>query len=594
MKKIISSVIAIAMLSSTVAMAATVVAPTPQNETNTQIHTFDDDVTATTTQSDYGSGPNRVFRNIWFLDAIVPNPYAEGEETTTDKVLKIGRTQASDKNRVGSYIMYPDAELSEGDIFTISFDMAVTNKIEDDNLELKITINDSSSDKSVFKLFKSSWCNPSLTTGTTNNELSWPTADGGFTHYELVFDTGARTITYNCGSNSATRSLKDDVSISKINNFDLRPELYGGEGAEDTSAFYLDNMSFSVTRVIDEVPNEKVEGFDTFTDTDSSWKGSQTFGNAKLKYSFVSSPAKATNEKTVEGFTTENVLKIPSTGDGFGDGFGAQLVMPLDYTMDDDDVFTFKFDYAFSTTKENLLGFALEDYTQSTKKSMGVTFTPTNPNNDTYDYDLYEGNKVNYVTNSSTLFKISNGKIWIAGIWQSEGAVMSAGERHTITVVIDNSDDTVSGSPRTLAVYVDGVLQRNTKWIMTDTGTDASTSINGVSLLIPAYGGTDSYFDNLWASLTENAITVDGNDVSYTYPVVYDNETPAIFVKAYYDANNRLISADASASATPSDGRTVTTTLNKPEGTAKTKVFRWDSLDAIHHLSPAYDSSKVN
>ena len=581
MKKIISSVIAIAMLSSTVAMAATVIAPTPQNVTTTHTQNFNDaPSTSDNTWYVYGSGKTQVgYGN--YNNAVTQESFSSD---TADKAVKV--TNVANVGRGASFEMDSNTELDDNDILKISFDAAMENKYHDkSNMQFSVKINGEKNGRSVFKSYSGGWTADSFGGKMSNdNYFITDVSEGAFTHYEVIFNNGTRKVTYNSGTKSVTSDFPDGLTaINSIDYISLKVEHTKDNAS--ASAYYLDNMSFSVTSVTD----EKFEDFDGVKDmtAGSNWaKPTITLNNAK----FIPEGGSIKKLQRFNGFETENVLALG------GENAATNLVMPLDYTMDDDDVFTFKFDHAFSAHKDGTLSFKLEDVTAGTK-NMGITFTPTKPNNETYDYDVYEGNKVNYVTNSSTLFIIDSGKIWIAGKWQSAGNTMTIDERHTITVVIDNSDeacpDASGNAQRTLAIYVDGNLQRNTKWIMTDTGADSSTVINGVSLVTGGYNGITTYFDNLWASLADNDIKVDGNDVSYTYPVVYDDATPAIFVKAYYDLTGRLISADT-ASATPSAGRTVTTTLSAPANTDKTKVFRWDSLDAIHHLSPAYDSSKVN
>ena len=596
MKKIISSAIAIAMLSSTVAMAATVVAPTPQTTTTTYIQTFDGCETNTENNYiDYGSGATnndmKVSQGASSLVEVIQDPSTGAE--TGDKVLYQKHTGAN--GQASTYkINTNNLELGAKDVFTVSFDAALVaadagaSYIRFSIAKNGEVTNNAPKYTNVFRVMPA-WVDGLDFTGDGDGTpvVGSPSKTSDkLTHYEIRFDRGKKTVKFiTDGTKSETKSFKEGIDLESIQGFSVYFEHKGKAATETTAAteggFYFDNVSYSVERV----PDEKIETFDTLQNkTGGGWNKNQTLPNAKYKFN----GEKVENTQSIDLVSNRgNVLKCSGSANS-----GNYVAMPLNYTMDDDDVFTFQFDYAEEKhNKDNTLVFNLEDVTAGTR-NMGFTFTPTNPNAD--------DNGVTYSTGSSTLFTITQGKIWIAGKWQSQGAVMSENEFHTITVVIDNSDETcldASGNAqRTLAIYVDKKLQRDTKWIMTDNdGKESSNTINGVSL---TFGGgypiETRYFDNLWASLADNDIKVDGDNVSYTYPVVYDNATPAIFVKAYYDANNRLISADASASATPSAGRTVTTTLSAPEGTTKTKVFRWDNLNAIQNLSPAYDSSKVN
>ena len=575
MKTINSSAIAIAMLSSTVAMAATVIAPTPQNVTTTYTQDFNGELSRPVENDQnwvvFGSGKTHVGYGDY--DSAVTHVQKPFSEVETDKALKV--TNVANVGRGVSFEMDSNTELDDNDILKISFDAAMENKVSSkSNMQFSVKINGETNGRSVFKTYPGGWTSNSFGEKMSNNNYFIDdVSENEFTHYEVIFNNATRKVTYNSGTQSATSDFPDNLTaITSIDDISLRLE-HNSDNAS-ASAYYLDNMSFSVTSVTD----EKVETFDTLQNKKGGgWNKNQTLPNAKYKFDGEN----VENTQDIETPSNRgNVLKFSG-----GSQNVSYVAMPLNYTMDDDDVFTFQFDYAASSMPVNnpaCLAFRLEDYSLESKRDMGFTFK-----------DPITSETV--TTNNSAVFVINDGYLLMANQWGHYGTKLQAGKFYKITVVIDNSDDEimVDGKPqRTLAVYVDGVLQ-STKWIMTDNaGKESSKTINGVSLTFETV--VTKYFDNLWASLADNDIKVDGDNVSYTYPVVYDNATPAIFVKAYYDANNRLISADASASATPSTERTVTTTLNKPEGTAKTKVFRWDSLDAIQNLSPAYDSSKVN
>lgn len=573
MKKIISSAIAIAMLSSTVAMAATVVAPTPQNETTTYTQNFDGETTKDTNDTSYGTGAvddMTVQQGADVKVAVEANPFGGAE--ATDKILKLAHTD--DQQIHGNYTIPVNSELNDGDMFKVSFDAAWSNAAGGDSyIKLCFKMNNETTRRSVFKLFASGWVGDYNCTDS-QPAVTNPSATA-FTHYEVVFDTASKKITITSGTTSNTYTMKSTLpDITSVQDFYLETQHKNSNTAAE-GFLYLDNMSYSVTHVT----NETVETFDTVNQAlGGGWNKSQTLTNAK----FLFKGANVDNTQDIETPSNRGkVLKLSGGSDP-----GNYVAMPLNYTMDNDDVFTFQFDYASSAMPVNNQGctdFMLEDYSRADKRNMGFTFKDPTTSEE-------------LTTSSSFVFRINDGYLLMANAWGHYGTKLQPNKFYKITVVIDNSDDEikVDDKPqRTLAVYVDGVLQ-STKWIMTDNdGKESSNTINGVSLV---FGGTYDikYFDNLWASLADNDIKVDGNDVSYTYPVVYDTDTNAIFVKAYYDTNNRLISADTADAKPSSSSRTVSTTLNKPEGTVKTKVFRWDSLDGIHQLSPAYDSSKTS
>ena len=563
MKKIISSVIASAMLFSTAAMAETVVAPAPQNVTSAQTQTFDGEVTNAEQWCSYGSGANKVNQEAsGNTVSVVKNPFA-GEDTTDD-VLKFAHNTAGE-GEASDFIMTPNAQLGDRDIFKISFDAALTDKgSSQSNIQLKVKINGNEDSTIALKVFDTGWTdNLQFTDAVDNWAVNAPSASG-FTHYEVIFDKGTNQITYISDDKSVSYQMKDNITINTIDSVILRTEHNSGTSP---AVFYVNNMSYAVTNVT----NEKVETFDTCTlNGGSAWNTAQTLSNAKYQI-YVEH---ADSNQDIDASTSRG--KVLKTWGGANPG--SYVAMPLDYTMNNDDVFTFSFDYAVSDIEDHSLYFCLDDLSADTARNMSIKLTSAKG-------ELAEGMTTFDVT--SSLFEIHQGKIWIGSKWQSEGGVVfTPNEFSTITVVIDNSDDEYDNK-RTLAIYVDGNLYV-TKWYMEDNeGADLSTTIKGVSLKFNA-GGVTRYFDNLWASLTENEIKVDGDTASYTYPVVYDNAEEAHFIVAYYGEDGRFISAEQT-SATPADGRTVTANISAPAGTAKTRVFRWNR-NKLMPLTPVWQS----
>jgi uncharacterized lipoprotein YehR (DUF1307 family) len=562
MKKIISSVIASAMLFSTAAMAETVIAPTPQNVTSAQTQTFDGEVTNTEIWCSYGSGANKVKQEASNKTVeVVKNPF-EGEDTTDD-VLKFAHNTEG-VGEASDFIMTPNAQLGDRDIFKISFDAALTNKgSSQSNLRLSIKMNGNETPVSAFKVFDTGWTNGLAFIDTVNDwAVSAPSASE-FTHYEVIFDKGANQITYISGSKALSYPMKESININTVDSVTVRTEHSEGSSP---AVFYVNNISYAVTKVT----NEKVETFDTCQlEGKNTWNASQTLSNAKY-HIYV---ANADSSQDIDA-SRGKVLKTWGAANS-----GSYVAMPLDYTMNNDDVFTFSFDYAVSENTDHSLYFYLDDLSADTARNMSIKLTSAKG-------ELAEGMTTFDVT--SSLFEIQQGKIWIGSKWQSEGArVFTPDKFSTVTVVIDNSDEDY-GNKRTLAIYVDGNLYV-TKWYMEDNegAADLSTIIKGASLKFNA-GGVTRYFDNLWASFTENEIKVDGDTASYTYPVVYDNAEEAHFIVAYYGEDGRFISAEQT-SATPSDGRTVTANISEPTGTAKTRVFRWNR-NKLMPLTPVWQS----
>ncbi len=561
MKKIISSVVASAMLFSTAAMAETVVAPTPQNVTSAQTQTFDGEVTNTMGWCSYGSGPNQVNQEADNDTVkVVKNPFAD--ENTTDEVLKFEHNTERDGDGA-LFIMNPNAQLGDGDIFKISFDAALTNKgNSQSNMQLTVKINGNENSTCALKVFDSGWTSDLNFTDTVDNWAVKAPSSNEFTHYEIIFDTGSNIITYISGDKSVSYPMNAGISVDTVEAVMLRTEHEKGNNA----TYYLNNMSYAVTHV----PNEKIENFDICAENGgNAWNTTRTLKNAKYKLASEYADSKQDID--------ENRGKVLKTwGNVY---FPNDIIMPLDYAMRNDDVFTFSFDYAMSAMNNDSLYFCLDDLLADVARNMSIKLTSVAG-------ELAEG--MTEFNVSSTLFKIEQGKIWIGGDWRSEGGViLTPNQFSTITVVIDNSDSDY-GNKRTLAIYVDGKLYV-TKWYMEDNegAVDSSTIIKGVTLRFNN-GNVTRYFDNLWASYTENKITVDGETASYTYPVVYDNAEEAHFIVAYYGEDGRFISAEQT-SATPADGRTVTANISEPAGTAKTRVFRWNR-NKLMPLTPVWQS----
>ncbi len=561
MKKIISSVIASAMLFSTAAMAETVVAPTPQNVTSAQTQTFDGAVGGG--WCSYGSGSNQVNQEA-DNDAVqvVKNPFKDKD--TTDDVLKFAHNTEKDSDGA-LFIMNPNAQLGDGDIFKISFDMALTNKgNSQSNMQLRVKINGNEKSTSVFKGYDSNWTSDFGFTGTADNYAVKAPSATEFTHYEILFDTGSNIITYISGDKTVSYPMNDGITIDTVESVMLRTE----HGKGNDATYYLNNMSYAVTQV----PNEKIENFDTCGENGgNAWNTTKTLKNAKYKLASEYADSKQDIDES-----RGKVLK--TWGNVY---FPNDIIMPLDYTMRNDDVFTFSFDYAMSAMNNDSLYFCLDDLLANTARNMSIKLTSAAG-------ALADG--MTEFNVSSTLFKIEQGKIWIGGDWRSQGGViLTPNKFSTITVVIDNRDEEY-GNKRTLAIYVDGNLYV-TKWYMEDNegAADPSTIIKGVTLRFNNNNdNVTRYFDNLWASYTENKITVDGDTASYTYPVVYDNAEEAHFIVAYYGEDGRFISAEQT-SATPSEGRTVTANISEPAGTAKTRVFRWNR-NKLMPLTPVWQS----
>lgn len=577
MKKIISGIISMVMLSSTAAMAETVFAPTPQNKTTTYIQNFDsesDDDKLTYGWRAYGQGDEpRVYREIYGGPGVevVANPF---EETgTTDMVLQ-HMHDTTNQVETANYTMNINKELTKNDIVIISFDAALMNPYRDRSyLKLAARVN-GTDNISVFKVFSNGYIgNEDFMDANVEYNLIKSPASDEFTHYEIIFDIANNVITYVSGDSADSYPMKSDIKISSMNSFAITTEHTEGETTGE-AAYYINNMSYSIINK----SAEKVETFDTCRESAnrSGWRKAKVV-LPNVTYKLDMGKAESTQELDP---TRGRVLKTS----GYTETIN-YLAMPLDYTMDNDDVFTFSFDYANEKNEGNSLVFALDDLSADTQRDMSIKLTsvvgpiPTWVDDPIGEYNI-----------TRDLFTISGGYVRIGNNWYSQGAsesMLNENEFNTITVVIDNSDEEYDNK-RTFAVYVNGKLVA-TKWYMDDND-EATNSrhISGVSLYFNN-SHTVRYFDNMWATLTENEITVDNDTASYTYPVVYDDATEADLVVGYYGANGEFISGKV-VSATPSNGsRTVTADVTKPEGASAVKVFRWNK--SINPLTPVWDST---
>lgn len=591
MKKIISSVIAIAMLSSTVAMAATVVAPVPQTTKAVETQNFNN--AESQLDSETGRLPGWAgFGKVALTNysdqkyEVVNNPF--DSETTTDKVIKLGNDILKDdsNNQPTASFTIEDGAFLGGDIVKFSFELALKNASSNSNIEVTTTYNNETTGTetggAIIQLYKGGYVASHFRPGQDQYDHAFSSTE--FKKYTVTINriTDTMVVEYPKadGTGTYTINLADDKKIDSIKKIALT--LRHEKKDTGTPEFYINNFSCEVATP----PDEMVEEFDgVVASSDTVWGRPYQLSNAKF-YAYGTIVGNTQNFDTASN--RGNVLSLENAADQT-----LYVAMPLNYTMDNDDVFTFSFDYAFSKADGSTLGFYLNS-TDASGNGAKVHLKATDGN---FEYNITNGKLFEIIRPSGEF-----DSIWVNGNSEnqdySEDMQLNPNTFYTITVVIDNSDETCpdgeGNAQRTLAIYLGNKLYRNTKWIMTDAAGENNSTITGVSLVCTGKWSTATrYFDNLWASLTENTIAVDGDDVSYTYPVVYNDATQAIFVKAYYDVNNRLISADT-ASATPNAGRTVKTTLEKPANTAKTKVFRWDSLDNIKNLSPAYDSSKTS
>ena len=583
MKKIISSAIAIAMLSSTVAMAATVIAPTPQTTTTTYIQTFDGCETNTENNYiDYGSGATnndmKVSQEASSLVEVIQDPSTGAE--TGDKVLYQKHTGAN--GQASTYkINTNNLELGAKDVFTVSFDAALVaadagaSYIRFSIAKNGEVTNNAPKYTNVFRVMPA-WVDGLDFTGDGNGTpvVGSPSKTSDkLTHYEIRFDRGKKTVKFiTDGTKSETKSFKEGIDLESIQGFSVYFEHKGKAATETTAAteggFYFDNVSYSVERV----PDEKVEQFDAFSVV---WNGSGENGWGKsgqltnVKYAYDGAYWTSTQDlDSAKG-------KVFKT---WGGANKSQLIMPLDYTMTGEDVFTFKFDYANESNVNNSLAFVLDDLSATTLRTMSIHLkSAIGP--------LDEGAEEFNV--GSTLFSINQGRIWIGGKWQTQSysAALTANQFSTITVVIDNSDEEYANQ-RTLAVYVDGKLSR-TKWIMTDNDeTTNSRNITAVSL--KALDTTTRYYDNLWATMTSNDIEVADGVASYTYPVVYD-DSAAQFIVAKYDSTHRLIGATKTDVAPTAQNNKTVTAPCTPDAPL-TKVFLWNT--SLRPITGAWSSGE--
>lgn len=598
MKKIISSAIAVAMLSSTVAMAA-YVAPTPQIETISATQTFDTFNSINTWKDDYEIGKDKLGVHSWNNEVtVVPNPFNDNtEDTDPDKVISMAcptvNTDDNDSNNKEGetgFFMSPGVTLNDGDIFKVSFDAVLTEPDKSTNNQIVFLING----KTVFDLYNhgnldkvKDWADVPPNDYVFSTEMP----DGNaFKNYEITFDKAANTIGIKIGGYYRLFNIKDDApfNISSIKTVALK---FQHKDKVTQGTFYLNNLSYETVRAT----SENLETFDKVEAKTAEW--SAFSGElSKTKYNFPNG-AVINNTQNIDP-ARGNVLRVDRSC-----SHDSYIAMPLNYTIDNDDVFTFKFDYYHGDIEQDIHTYMyLNDFSENANATRNFTAKGVAP--DTKDTITIEQTR-----NNSCLFHINRGNLEIFGLWAG-GALSKTNTFYTITVVIDNSDDEYDNQC-TLAVYVNDDLVTvwggnggASKWIIEDNATDVSqkfTNIDGVSFKL---GYDDNYtrcFDNMYATLTDKKISVDevGSDfvASYTYPVVYADETAAnadtnsIFVKAYYDASGRLISADTEPAKPGNYSRTATTTLAAPVGTVRTKVFRWDSLTGIKKLSPAYDSN---
>ena len=569
MKKVVSGIIAAAVLSQTAAMASTIIS-LPYDVTTTRTQTFNGQTTKAKGWSQYSSGSIRVEQETWQHTVdVVKNPFEAPE--TTDDVLKFERV--SDEGEVAVFTMFPSTAMKRGDVFKISFDAALTDKVTDkSNMQLIVNINGGVS-KSVFRVFDTGYTNNIGFDDRSDGYIVNSPSGSEFSHYEITFDTGANTITYVSDSGTDTQSMTAGTVIRSIDSFRIRTE----HSADSTAgaAYYINNMSYTMTSVTTETAENiaKVETFNNCSEN-GTWRTTADpveLDNAKY---FLKNVERVETAQDIDAYRGK-VLKTS----GYSES-GSYIAVPLNYTLDDDDVFTFSFDYAHNVNNETeSLVFKLDD-ASAAARNMNIKLTRANgPLNGVETLNITNGN----------LFTIHYGAFWIGDRWETaEQTVFIPNQFSVVTVEIDNSDDEYDNR-RTFAIYVDGVLY-GSKWYMEDNegAVDLSTTIKGVSLCFNQ-GGLTRYFDNLWATVTENEITVDDDVASFAYPVVYDNEEEAVFAVAYFDEYGRFISADTS-SATPIEGRFVTADISEPAGTATTKVFRWNNLTDIKPLTSLWQS----
>lgn len=566
MKKIISSAIAVAMLSSTVAMAA-YVAPTPQIEKISATQTFDG-LTDVAYGSEYDTGAEKLkVEGSGNTLSVAGNPFAKDPETTKDKVIQITANNGTYGN--SSYYMFPKVTLNDGDIFKASFDVALKDKYRSENV-MFFRIND----KTIFKLFPNGYVQDMNKWADINTDvyLTGPN-ENAFTHYEIMVDKTARTVKIVSGENVKTFNMQQDFSINSIDNIEVK---FDHTNNAQTGTFYLNNMSYETVRATSE--NEKLETFDELLPVSKPYPQgfSGTLPNAS--YNFPEGGT-ITTTQTIEP-ERGNVFAVDKNE---ADGY---IAMPLNYTIDNDDVFTFQFDYA-QEEKGTYWYVYLNDISKTNGVPAARNITATNVRTSSETCSSL----------NSCLFGVRNDQIHWLGNKAGWPKLEQTGKFSTVTVVIDNSDDDYNNKC-TLAIYVDGELFDYTKYYLEDNDSEATSfkNIDGVSIKF-AGSSINRYVDNMYATLTDKKISVADGVASYTYPVVYKDEaaatadTNSIFVKAYYDGNNRLLSAETASAEPTKYSRTVTTELIKPAGTKRTKVFRWDNLNNINKLSPAYDSN---
>ena len=590
MKKIISSAIAVAMLSSTVAMAA-YVAPTPQIDKISATQTFDTFNSISTWKDDYEIGKDKLGVHSWNNEVtVVPNPFNDNtEDTDPDKVISMAcptvNTDDNDTNNIEGetgFAMSPGVTLNDGDIFKVSFDAVLTDPDASNQNHIVFQING----KDVFDLYNHAYLDKVPT--WTNVSEPWvfstesPSGDA-FKNYEITFDKAANTIGIKIGGYCRLFNIKDDApfNISSIKTVALK---FQHKKAVTQGTFYLNNLSYETVRAT----SENLETFDALLPITKPYGTAFSGELPKVNYSFPNG-ATITTTQTIEP-ERGNVLGVDENHSN-----NSYIAMPLNYTIDNDDVFTFKFDYAQDRHSEK------QEYNQDVDQCF-VYLNNFSTNNGEAAARNFKVTSVNdstlkYTSANSLLFAVKGGQIVLFDKrygWPRAGLTKKFS---TVTVVIDNSDDAYDNKC-TLAIYVDGELYENTKWYLEDNegATTSFKNIDGVSIRFQG-SSSNRYFDNMYATLADKKISVADGVASYTNPVVYTNETAAnadtnsIFVKAYYDASGRLLSADTASAEPGNYSRTATTELNKPANTARTKVFRWDSLTGIKKLTPAYDSN---
>ena len=335
MKRIISSITAAAVVFSSFSAAMPIIASAAKNEITVQTQTFDGQTTKEVGWSKYGSGKNEIEQESFqHAVEVVKNPF-EDEYISTDDVLKFERESTS--GEVAVFTMKPNTLIKEGEIFKISFDAALMNKDSDkSNMQLTVKINGDVS-KSVFKVFSNGYVNSLDFEDRSEGYMVNSPSEDKFTHYEILFDIAANTITYISEIGTEVCALSDDIDIQSIDSFRIRTEHTAAN--ETGAAYYINNIAYAVMNTT----TAQTQTFDGQVTQDLGWSKYGSGRNEVEQESYQHTVEVVKNPFQDESTSTDDVLKFTRES---CDGEVAVLTMKPNATLNYGDIFKISFDVA--------------------------------------------------------------------------------------------------------------------------------------------------------------------------------------------------------------------------------------------------------